>query len=361
VDSKTVNLFTSWSLDSGVGSGVATVVKDINATLQKESFTTNLLSSSHKSSSYFGSSFGRVLYNLFESNASLGKTPTIAFDFDGFFFGKDVRFASINGGVLGDIVGFESGSTKMILKLLAGFEKRACQKAEVVFTPSMYSARKISSLYSIPMEKIKIMHNGIFFDEWVDEINSAKKDEQRALTVLAVARLYKRKGLDRLINSWVDVVKEYPKAVLSIVGTGLEEENLKKLSAMLSLQGSVKFEGEILNRSRLARCYRNCDIFALPSRHETFGIVYLEAMSAGKPVVALNSTALPEVVRNGIDGILVDEDDEDALSKAIVSLLGDKAKRKSMGENGRVRVKDNFDWSKVIIPLLNWITVYGKG
>jgi glycosyltransferase involved in cell wall biosynthesis len=270
---------------------------------------------------------------------------------------KGVRYASVIGGILGDIVRFESGLTAAALRLLAMLEKRACRNAEIVFAPSEYTREKIVSLYGVDVGKVNVLHNGIFFDEWAGMVQNSEVESRRPLTVLCVARLYRRKGIDKLISAWPEVVSKNPKALLRIVGEGLESENLKQIAGKTACPESVIFEGDVRNREEMARFYANSDLFCLPSLHETFGLVYLEAMAAGKPVIALNTTAVPEVVRDGIDGILIEPDDTDALAGAIVRLLGDAETRKRMGSEGRARVRENFDWYTVIKPLKEWIGV----
>jgi glycosyltransferase involved in cell wall biosynthesis len=109
----------------------------------------------------------------------------------------------------------------------------------------------------------------------------------------------------------------------------------------------VEFVDEVTPET-LATCYRACDVFALPSLEEGFGIVYLEAMAFGKPVLAAPLTAVPEVVLDGETGILVDPDREHALVTALVSLLGNPALRKRLGEAGRRRVVEHFSFDRLV-------------
>lgn len=353
---SSLSLLTSWPLDLGIGSGVGVVVESIHKVLAEAGWEVTLLSPSFSSCGYITSSFQRVMFNLsIRSSEVLKNGPVVAFDFDGFYLSRDVRYASVNGGILGDIVRFESGLIRQVLKALVMLEKVACRKADVIFTPSRFAKGKVCSLYGISEGKVKVMPNGIFFDSWVGEVESAEPETKRPPTVLSVARLYKRKGLDQLIRVWPDILREKPAAILRIVGDGIEKKSLKNLAERMGLEGFVRFEGEISDRGVLAHFYANCDLFCLPSRHETFGLVFLEAMAAGKPVVALDSTAVSEVVRNGVEGILVKTEDDTALVRAVVSLLNNPFLRRKMGDDGRERVKNNFDWPKVIGPLINWL------
>ena len=350
------NVVTSWPLKSGIGSGVAVVAEAVHRLLKEEGYEAELISPDFRSEGYFASSLKRVMFNRsINAEIALSGRRCVAFDIDGFSFPHQVRFASINGGTLRDIVRFETGVVRRVLETLALLEKKACERAEVVFAPSLYAREKICSMYGIDPEKVKLMHNGIFFDEFRSSIERAAIKKERPPTVVSVARLYKRKGIDALIDIWPEVLSRFPTAMLRIAGGGLEYEALQKLIKEKHLADSVILEGEVQDKEKLASLYANCDVFCLPSLHETFGIVYLEAMAAEKPVVALNCTAVPEVVRDGTDGFLVEPGDMKSLTERIILLLGDRDLSMKMGLAGMERVKRNFDWRDVVKPLTGWL------
>jgi len=360
VKAASINLVTSWPSESGVGSGVAVVAQNICSALSEAGWNVARLSPSFSSEGYITSSLRRLGFNILLRHGRAGRRslkngPVVAFDFDGFYFPRNMRFASVNGGLLGDIVRFEKGAVRQTLKLLARLDKMACRKAEVVFTPSAYCKERLDELYGIKPEKVRLMPNGIYFASWVKKVETAVPEPRTGQVVLAVARLYRRKGLSRLIKVWPEIIRSKPGAVLNIIGDGLEMENLQNLARELELRDSVNFIGDVRSGKILAGYYAACDVFCLPSLHETFGLVFLEAMAAGKPVVALNCTAVPEVVRNGLDGILAPPGDDKALFSAVVSLLENESLRREMGERGKRRVRENFDWSKVIRPLVEWL------
>ena len=114
-----------------------------------------------------------------------------------------------------------------------------------------------------------------------------------------------------------------PAARLRVVGVGPELERLTTLHAELGLGQSVAFLGHI-PFEQLAREYRDCAVFCLPSRQEGFGIVFLEAMAAGRPVVACRAAAIPEVVPDGAAGLLAPPGDPAALAEALIALLTDR-------------------------------------
>lgn len=98
----------------------------------------------------------------------------------------------------------------------------------------------------------------------------------------------------------------------------------------------------------LAKYYQNCDIFVAPSLHETFGLIYLEAMSYGKPVIGTKVGGIPEVIKEGETGLLVPPGNSQALAEAILYLLKNDLLRKKMGENTRMHVRINFSIEETI-------------
>ncbi len=346
-------VITSWPLDSGVGSGVVVVARSLGKILRGKGFDVKFISGDFRSGGYLATSLRRIRFNykigrLAELRDGL---PTAAFDFDGFDFTKGTRFVSVNQGILADVARFESGAVRQAVRLMAALEKRAVSKAETVFVPSRFSGGKITELYGLPPAKIVVAPNGVFRGQ----VPPPTRAGSGGASVLCVARLYKRKGVDLLLRAWRGVVAEIPEAELKIAGGGLEYEPLRRMARELGISSSVTFLGDVTSRETVAELFAGCDAFCLPSRHETFGLVFLEAMAAGRPVVALDSTAVPEVVRNGVDGILVEPGGR-GLAEAVISLLKDPALRQNMGTAGRERVLRDFLWEKTSEPLVDYFS-----
>ena len=165
--------------------------------------------------------------------------------------------------------------------------------------------------------------------------------------VLFVGRLEKRKGLGYLLHAFVTVRRELPLARLFIAGAygEPEQQHYKQLAHDLGLEGVV-FLGR-LSRSDLARAYASADVFCAPSiAGESFGIVLIEAMAAGAPVVCSDIDGYREVARHNTDAVLVPPRDPDALAAALVRLLRDGALRTQLSEAGLRRAAE-FDWASV--------------
>ncbi len=156
-----------------------------------------------------------------------------------------------------------------------------------------------------------------------------------------VARLITRKGLAYLIKALVKVIRIHPQTRLWVIGPdehGLGQE-LRELVQSLGLGSHVEFLGF---RADIPQLLRQIDVFILPSFHEGFGLVLLEAMREGKPIVATAVGPIPEIVLDGVTGFLVPPRDSEDLADRILTLLNDGDLRKRMGEAGKKRWNENF-------------------
>ena len=165
-------------------------------------------------------------------------------------------------------------------------------------------------------------------------------------SVLIVARMVgaeRYKGHEQLIQIWPRVLERVPRATLDIVGTGTGTAALLALAEKLDLvrRGAVKFWGELPD-DELAERYRRCRVFAMPSRGEGFGLVYLEAMSFGKACIASTDDAAHEVVSDAESGMLVPYASKNALFEAVTLLLQDETVCAALGRGGRARLEAHF-------------------
>lgn len=165
-------------------------------------------------------------------------------------------------------------------------------------------------------------------------------------SVLIVGRMTgsdRYKGHEELIAVWHDVLRFIPQARLDIVGGGPSRADLEARAERLGhlRTGAIRFLGRV-PYAELRDCYRWADVFAMPSRGEGFGLVYLEAMAEGKPCIASTDDAAREVVLEGETGLLIRYGDRPALARVVIELLGDADKRRQLGEAGRARLHQHF-------------------
>ena len=129
-----------------------------------------------------------------------------------------------------------------------------------------------------------------------------------------------------------------------IVGDGAENK-LQKLAKELGVYERVEFTG-VLSHDYVLKYMKEADIFSLPSWNEAFGIVYIEAMACGKPVIGCEGEGLEDFVRNFETGLLVKPKEVNGLAKAMDFLLSNPGKAREIGERGRKLVLDNYTWEK---------------
>jgi len=169
------------------------------------------------------------------------------------------------------------------------------------------------------------------------------------VVVLFVGRFESRKGIDVLLAAMPQVLREAAGVRFRLVGDdslpgpggATYRDAFLADAAGASTAGRVTFEGR-LDDASLARAYAGCDVFVAPSRFESFGLVYLEAMREAKPVIGCRAGGVPEIVVDGTTGLLVPPGDPAALARAIVTLAGSASLRESMGRAGRDRFLAHF-------------------
>jgi glycosyltransferase involved in cell wall biosynthesis len=152
--------------------------------------------------------------------------------------------------------------------------------------------------------------------------------------------MYPRKNHVALLRATALLRARLPSLEVRIVGDGPERARLERLAASLDLHRNVRFLGQVPRRA-LATEYISCDVFCLPTLQEGFGLVFAEAMTAGKPIVALNAGATPEIVRAGV-GLLVEPGDDAALAGALDRVLADHELAREMGTSGRRAARERF-------------------
>ena len=177
-----------------------------------------------------------------------------------------------------------------------------------------------------------------------DQLRGQLGLERDAFVLFALQRLSIYKGVDVIIESMTHL-KDLP-CVLLIAGTGPDRPRLEAAIHESGLQDKVRLLG-FVPEDDMARYWALADLFVFHSYYETFGMVLAEAMLAGKAVVSVRSTAIPEVVRDEQDGVLVEPGDAKALAGAIRRLVLDSATRRAMGESGHTRAQQQFAWEPV--------------
>lgn len=183
------------------------------------------------------------------------------------------------------------------------------------------------------------------------------KDEN-TFQILAVGYLIERKGFEYLIKAMENVLEKYENVYLRIVGSGPLEKQLKSLITDLDLNGNIEILKNVSDEE-LLRIYNSSDLFVLPSvvdsqgNTEGLGVVLLEAMACGLPVIGSDVGGIPDIIKDGETGLLVPQKDVNELSKVIISLVEDKTLGAKIAFNGYNMVKKKFSWEKVAEGYIN--------
>ena len=210
------------------------------------------------------------------------------------------------------------------------------RRADRVITVSEAAARFCHAL-GVPSQKTVVILNGIDlskFDPSVDGSSMRKRLGLRDEPIVATAiRLVKRKGPGHLVASFARVVKVLPNAKLVMAGWGPEVKNLRAQIQELGLEQSVFMVGP-LSRERVAELMAAADVFVLPSVIEAFGRAAVEAAAVGAPVVCPRAGGMPEIIREGFNGLLFRPGDEVDMADAILRVLMDGKLAERLRENG---------------------------
>ncbi|MBT8171486.1 glycosyltransferase family 4 protein, partial [Candidatus Bathyarchaeota archaeon] len=245
-----------------------------------------------------------------------------------------------------DSPSFRLKLSNFFMRYLARIEKETSRKASLVVTVSQYSARKISELYDVSKEKIRIVPNGVDLKKFqpnknCEEIKTKIIGKNKYL-VLFVGNLIPRKGLHYLIDAAKILLKKNNETKFVIVGDGPLKNHLYSYAQKLGVLGKFEFLGAVPDA--LLPTYYNCaDVFVSPSLQEGQGITLLEAQASAKPVIAFNVSAINEVVEHKVTGLLIKPDNNE-LANAISGLLSNKSLREKMGISGRDFVEKKFSW-----------------
>ena len=170
-------------------------------------------------------------------------------------------------------------------------------------------------------------------------------DRARSWILLSVSNLVHTKGLDLNLVAVQRLRKRYPLLRYRVIGGGPLEGKLRRMAASLKLDDCVEFLGRQPHHQVMEHMAM-CDIFSLPSWQEGFGVVYLEAMASGKPVIGCEGEGIEDFVEHGKTGLLVKPRDVDSLVEALDFLLSHPEEARAMGERARKLVLEDYTWEK---------------
>jgi phosphatidylinositol alpha-mannosyltransferase len=236
----------------------------------------------------------------------------------------------------------------MVKRLLKKWFNKLNGRIAVSRPASVYINKHFPSTY-------EIIPNGIDLNRFSPERALLPELKDDKINILFVGRLEKRKGLEYLIKAYRLIKPDCPNCRLIVVGPGNRTRHkYEKEIAEMGLS-DVIFTGNV-DYEMLPRYYKTADIFVAPATgHESFGIILLEAMATGKPVVASNISGYASVITDGSEGILVPPKQEVPLAQAIRILMQNSDLRGQMGQKG-LQTASNFGWDKVSRRVMDYYT-----
>lgn len=212
--------------------------------------------------------------------------------------------------------------------------------ADEIVVTSQYSRREAISL-GIDAKKIHVFHPGLDREfRYLSPSEYGDKEKK----ILCVGNFIPRKGIRYLIEAFAQAKRDFK---LHLVGNAKESavyyRQLLKQVKELGLEADVYFHQGV-DREKIDYLYATAEVFVLPSLKETFGIVLIEAMYYRLPIITTNTSAMPDLVTDGENGLLVPPKDTAAIAWALTTLIDDPLLRRRMGEDGHQKIKDSYRW-----------------
>lgn len=235
------------------------------------------------------------------------------------------------------------------------------RRADLVIAVSEGVRRELVNLYKIDPTKIVVVYNGFdpsLFKPASDPTIPKELGLSGRHLILYVGHFGPNKGLSVLLEAMPKILERIPSAYILCIGgtpkwlgTNTYWDTLTRIIRKNQLENAVKLMGEVQHQV-LNRYYSLADVFVLPSYYEALGKVILEAMACGAPVVATKTGGIPEIVKNGVNGLLVSPGNPSELAESVITLLENKNLARRLAEEGRKMVVSSFTWEQTARNLI---------
>ncbi|HRE46996.1 MAG TPA: glycosyltransferase family 4 protein [Aggregatilineales bacterium] len=355
-----IGIVTSWATDVIDGSGTAVFFNSFLGGLREQGVQVEVIAPNFDSTDYLTVTLQRFLFN-----AELRTDPRlrdmdviIGFDYDGYALDAATRPPLIVSAhcLYADVVPWERDPIRTMVMAQGFYDQVNMERGDHVTVASAYGKQRIQELYGIPAEKITVIPHGFHHPSWFPYAEGESHQANDHPVILAVGKMFPRKRIELLLRAIPILQMAYPDVEVRIVGNGLEWDSLHELAATLKVEENLTWLSHLSDDRAFAREWQRADVFCHPSSQESFGYVYLEAMALGKPIVATNASAAPEVV--GDAGLLVPPENPEALAEGILTFLNDTALRETYGQRGKERVRRFTEKAMIdgYLGLLNTLT-----
>ncbi len=230
---------------------------------------------------------------------------------------------------------------KLVQSYASGIERRLLERTDGVIAVSKKMADVLKEEFKHHREDVNVIYNGLDLKDYQPAPQS-----KIPFHIVSVARLDPRKGLRFLIEAAKALVREIPQLTVHIAGEGNHWSKLEQQIRDAGLKDVVFLIGN-KSGAALLKEYQQAEVFALPSLGESQGIVFMEAMACGLPVIGFDIGGVNEMITNGVEGFLVEKENVNALTLAIRKILTNKQLGTEMGNRGRKRIESEFQWRQI--------------
>jgi glycosyltransferase involved in cell wall biosynthesis len=209
---------------------------------------------------------------------------------------------------------------------------------------SQAAVEDLRRMFHVPPDKCDVWSNSLSDPSPPLELRSARARDD---LVVCVGRLDRSKGQDVLIDAWGRCHERFPSTLVQFIGSGPTLSALQEQATRRGVSGRCVFLGRVPH-AQVLQAMARARVTVVPSRSEAFGLVNIESMAVRTPVIASRVGGIPEIVRDGQDGLLVPPDDPQALADQLARALNDEALRDRLGSNARERFLRVYEQSKVV-------------
>lgn len=235
--------------------------------------------------------------------------------------------------------------------LIDGFEWWLTYESKRIIVASYAMKYEVEGHFRLPSDKVEIIPNGIDISKY--EVNVDRENIKRRFgidpgekIILFIGRLVPQKGVEYLIMAAPKIFEHHPEARIVIVGEGWFRDHLWNLAHTMGYSHKITFFG-FLNDEDLIELMRSSDVLVIPSIYEPFGIVALEGMAAGVPVVASNVGGLAEIIEHDRTGFLAHKEDPDSIAWGVNKILSDPGYAHWLVQNAKKKVYEVYSWEAV--------------
>ncbi len=372
-------LMLSWEYPPRVVGGISRVVHDLSHKLTEDGHEVTVVTYKDGNVPYFENDNGVQVYRIDnfmiapnnfidwvmqlnfnmiaktgEIIAEKGKFDVIhAHDWLTAYAGKTLKFAyniPLVSTIHATEAGRNSGIQGEMQKYINDTEWMLTYESSEVIVNSNYMKNELQRLFGLPYEKINVVPNGVnlsLFNGIEKDYDFRRKfamDNEKI--ILFMGRLVYEKGIQNLISAMPKILYHYNDAKLIVAGKGGMIDELRNQVNNLGLGSKVYFTG-YLGAKDVQRMYKCADVAVFPSTYEPFGIVALEGMLSGTPVVVSDVGGLNEIVEHGVTGMKSYAGNPNSLADSILSLLFDPKLCDTISRNAIKKVKEKYNWSRI--------------